>query len=135
MKKEVCLALTSMMQIVLVIALVVLQVLSKKTAGLSHHLHYKQRYYLFHLFTMTNTMIMAAAILLLSLVVAAMAKKRKLDDRAKGLSTWAGVLILGLLLSQARALLIYPYMVGLLAIWWVLSIIQCVLFIQSNKKA
>lgn len=135
MKKEVCLALTSMMQIVLVIALVVLQVLSKKTAGLSHHLHYKQRYYLFHLFTMTNTMIMAAAILLLSLVVAAMAMKRKLDDRAKGLSTWAGVLILGLLLSQARALLIYPYMVGLLAIWWVLSIIQCVLFIQSNKKA
>lgn len=135
MKKEVCLALTSMMQIVLVIALVVLQVLSKKTAGLSHHLHYKQRYYLFHLFTMTNTMIMAAAILLLSLGVAAMAKKRKLDDRAKGLSTWAGVLILGLLLSQARALLIYPYMVGLLAICWVLSIIQCVLFIQSNKKA
>lgn len=135
MKKEVCLALTSMMQIVLVIALVVLQVLSKKTAGLSHHLHYKQRYYLFHLFTMTNTMIMAAAILLLSLGVAAMAKKRKLDDRAKGLSTWAGVLILGLLLPQARALLIYPYMVGLLAICWVLSIIQCVLFIQSNKKA
>lgn len=135
MKKEVCLALTSMMQIVLVIALVVLQVLSKKTAGLSHHLHYKQRYYLFHLFTMTNTMIMAAAILLLSLGVAAMAKKRKLDDRAKGLSTWAGVLILGLLLPQARALLIYPYMVELLAICWVLSIIQCVLFIQSNKKA
>lgn len=135
MKKEVCLALTSTLQIVLVIALVVLQVLSKKTAGLSHHLHYKQRYYLFHLFTMTNTMIMAAAILLLSLGVAAMAKKRKLDDRAKGLSTWAGVLILGLLLPQARALLIYPYMLGLLAICWVLSIIQCVLFIQSNKKA
>lgn len=135
MKKEVCLALTSMMQIVLVIALVVLQVLSKKTAGLNHHLYYKRSYYLFHLFTTTNTMIMAAAILLLSLVVAAMAKKRKLDDRAKGLSTWVGVLILGLLLSQARALLIYPYMVGLLAICWVLSIIQCVLFIQSNKKA
>lgn len=130
-----CLALTSTLQIVLVIALVVFQVMSKKTAGLSHHLHFKQRYYLFHLFTTTNTMIMAAAILLLSLVVAAMAKKRKLDDRAKGLSTWAGVLILGLLLPQARALLIYPYMVGLLAICWVLSMIQCLVFIQSNKKA
>lgn len=130
-----CLALTSTLQIVLVIALVVFQVMSKKTAGLSHHLHFKQRYYLFHLFTMTNTMIMAAAILLLSLAVAAMAKKRKLDDRAKGLSTWAGVLILGLLLPQARALLIYPYMVGLLAACWVLSMIQCLVFIQSNKNA
>ena len=130
-----CLALTSTLQIVLVIALVVLQVLSKKTAGLSHHLHYKQRYYLFHLFTTTNTMIMAAAILILSLAVAAMAKKRKMDDRAKGLSTWAGVLILGLLLPQARGLLIYPYTVGLLALCWVLSMFQCLMFIQSNKKA
>ena len=130
-----CLALTSTMQIVLVIALVVFQVMSKKTAGLSHHLYYKRSYYLFHLFTTTNTMIMAAAILLFSLVVVAMAKKRKLDDRAKGLSTWAGVLILGLLLPQARALLIYPYMVGLLAASWVLSMIQCLVFIQSNKKA
>lgn len=130
-----CLALTSTLQIVLVIALVVLQLESKKTAGLSHHLYYKRSYYLFHLFTTTNTMIMAAAILLLSLVVTAMAKKRKLDDRAKGLSTWAGVLILGLLLPQARALLIYPYMVGLLAACWVLSMIQCLVFIQSNKKA
>lgn len=130
-----CLALTSTLQIVLVIALVVLQLESKKTAGLSHHLYYKRSYYLFHLFTTTNTMIMAAAILILSLAVAAMAKKRKMDDRAKGLSTWAGVLILGLLLPQARALLIYPYMVGLLAICWVLSMIQCLVFIQSNKKA
>lgn len=130
-----CLALTSTLQIVLVIALVVLQFESKKTAGLSHHLYYKRSYYLFHLFTTTNTLIMAAAILLFSLVVAAKAKKRKLDDRAKGLSTWAGVLILGLLLPQARALLIYPYMVGLLAICWVLSMIQCLMFIQSNKKA
>lgn len=130
-----CLALTSTLQIVLVIALVVLQLESKKTAGLSHHLYYKRSYYLFHLFTTTNTMIMAAAILIFSLAFVVMAKKRKLDDRAKGLSTWAGVLILGLLLPQARALLIYPYMVGLLAICWVLSMIQCVLFIQSNKKA
>lgn len=130
-----CLALTSMMQIVLVIALVFLHVMSKKTAGLSHHLHFKQRYYLFHLFTTTNTMIMAAAILIISLAFVVMAKKRRLDDRAKGLSTWAGVLILGLLLPQARALLIYPYMVGILAICWVLSMIQCLVFIQSNKKA
>lgn len=135
MKKEVCLAITSMIQIVLVIALVVLHVLSKVTAGLSHHLYYKRSYYLFHLFTTTNTMLMAAAILIISLAFVVMAKKRRLDDRAKGLSTWAGVLILGLLLPQARALLIYPYMVGLLAICWVLSMIQCLLFIKSNKKA
>lgn len=135
MKKEVCLAITSMIQIVLVIALVVLQLLSKKTAGLSHYLYYKRSYYLFHLFTTTNTMIMAAAILIISLAFVVMAKKRRLDDRAKGLSTWSGVLILGLLLPQARALLIYPYMVGLLAICWVMSMIQCLLFIKSNKKA
>lgn len=135
MKKEVCLAITSMIQIVLVIALVVLHVLSKVTAGLSRHLHLKQSYYLLHLFTKTNIMIMAAAILIISLVFVVMAKKRRLDDRAKGLSTWAGVLILGLLLPQARALLIYPYMVGLLAICWVMSMIQCLLFIKSNKKA
>ena len=122
-------------KIALVITLVVLHALSTKTAGLSHHLYYKQRYYQHHLFTAEKMGMLIVAILLADFVAMFIRRKKKTETKAYPLCFWSAALLLALLLPQVGKLLIFPYMIGILAINWFISWIQSTLCSKGKGAA
>lgn len=100
----------SVLQGLVVTALGALEFLSYKKAGVSHHLRFKRTYYLHHLLTpgvrLALGAVMAAFVLY---VVYSVAKKGRKSLLPIGI--WSFILMVLFLLSTARELMAYPYMV------------------------
>lgn len=100
----------SVLQGLVVTALGALEFLSYKKAGVSHHLRFKRTYYLHHLLTpgirLALGIVMAIFVLY---VVYSVAKKGRKSLLPIGI--WSFILMVLFLLSTARELMAYPYMV------------------------
>lgn len=100
----------SVLQGLVVIALGALEFLSYKKAGVSHHLRFKRTYYLHHLLTPGVRLALGAVMAVFVLyVVYSVAKKGRKSLLPIGI--WSFILMVLFLLSTARELMAYPYMV------------------------
>lgn len=100
----------SVLQGLVVTALGALEFLSYKKAGVSHHLRFKRTYYLHHLLTPGVRLALGAVIAVFVLyVVYSVAKKGRKSLLPIGI--WSFILMVLFLLSTARELMAYPYMV------------------------
>ena len=100
----------SVLQGLVVTALGALEFLSYKKAGVSHHLRFKRTYYLHHLLTPGVRLALGAVMAVFVLyVVYSVAKKGRKYLLPIGI--WSFILMVLFLLSTARELMAYPYMV------------------------
>ena len=100
----------SVLQALVVTALGALEFLSYKKAGVSHHLRFKRTYYLHHLLTPGVRLALGAVMAVFVLyVVYSVAKKGRKSLLPIGI--WSFILMVLFLLSTARELMAYPYMV------------------------
>nr|WP_296154652.1 hypothetical protein [uncultured Peptoniphilus sp.] len=100
----------SVLQGLVVTALGALEFLSYKKAGVSHHLRFKRTYYLHHLLTPGVRLALGAVMAVFVLyVVYSVAKKGRKSLLPIGI--WSFILMVLFLLSTARELMAYPYMV------------------------
>ena len=107
--KQLLQNILNFLQVVILASLGYLEYLSKKKAGVNHHLYFKRTYYLHHLLTpgvrLILGVVMAAFVLY---VVYSVAKKGRKSLIPIGI--WSFILMFLLLLPTARELMAYPYM-------------------------
>lgn len=98
------------MQVVILASLGYLEYLSKKKAGVNHHLYFKRTYYLHHLLTpgVRLALGIVMAIFVLYVVFSAAKKGRK---SLLPIGIWSFILMVLFLLPGARELMAYPYMI------------------------
>lgn len=108
--KQLLQNILNFLQVVILASLGYLEYLSKKKAGVNHHLYFKRTYYLHHLLTPGVRLILGAVMAAFVLyVVYSVAKKGRKSLLPIGI--WSFILMVLFLLPTARELMTYPYMI------------------------
>lgn len=106
--KQLLQNILNFLQVVILASLGYLEYLSKKKAGVNHHLYFKRTYYLHHLLTPGVRLILGAVMAAFVLyVVYSVAKKGRKSLLPIGI--WSFILMVLFLLPTARELMTYPY--------------------------
>lgn len=112
-----------LIQAILIIALAVLENLTKKKAGVNHHLHYKRSYHLKRVLKFEIRLVLAILLIVLIIYLC----YRLINHTGKTMIEpliWSVVLVIALLAPAARKLMVYPYMILVLFINLLISLIR-----------